>query len=275
METIGQPEESPQSITQQIQARIAEKVRADSENLTKLTSLDSLEKLAPADVEKIDLAEMVEDEKYQDIKFVSTHEDIVYLYSDKHITRESAASLVRDEEIKTIIANKVRDDSKKLAKLTGVDPLVTLAPDLTMERVRANISGMLKDEKFSDIKSVVITSGALYLYSETFISKSYVRILARAEANDPLSTIADTVREESRVYPRPTSLALFKEPAFSIDPDKLDEYIERLFSREEYQDIKLIRASNGARYLYSERHLDGRLAKTQVEWVEVEQDENP
>ena len=275
METIGQPEESPQSITQQIQVRIAAKVRADSETLTKLTGLESLEKLAPADVEKIDLAEMVEDEKYQDIKFISTHEDTVYLYSDKYITRESAASLVRDEEIKTIIAKKVRDNSKKLAKLTGVDPLVTLAPDLTMERVRANISSMLKDEKFSDIKSVVITTGILYLYSETFISKSYVRILARAEANDPLSTIADTVREESRVYPRPTSLALFKELVFGIDPDKLDEYVERLFSREEYQDIKLIRASNGARYLYSERHLDGRLAKTQVEWVEVEQDENP
>ena len=45
--------------------------------------------------------------------------------------------------------------------------------------------------------------------------------------------------------------------------------------RQEFQDIKPIHASTGARYLYSNLYMDEDYAISLVEWEEVERDENP
>ncbi len=148
-------------------------------------------------------------------------------------------------------------------------------PDLEPDKIAVNLAEVLRDDRYRDIKSVVASTGAVYLYSETYITRNYADILVRVEANDPCATIAGMVRDESRIYPRPTNIELFKEQVFNIAPDELETHIAGTLERQEFQDIKLIHASTGARYLYSDLYMDEDYARSLVEWEEVERDENP
>ncbi len=179
------------------------------------------------------------------------------------------------EEIQTWIAERVREDSHNLVKLTDVDSLGALGSDLAPDDLETNLADMVKDDRYKDIKSVAAPTGAVYFYSETYITKNYAEILARAEADDPCATIALTVREESKIYPRPTNIELFKDRIFNIDPDEFETHIARTLERQEFNDIKLINASTVARYLYSSLYMSEDYAKSLVEWEEVEQYENP
>ncbi|MFC2072557.1 hypothetical protein ACFLUU_07670 [Chloroflexota bacterium] len=261
-----------------MQIRIAEKVREDSQNLTRLTSADTVNPLLSdleADNVAVNLADMQKDKRYRDIKSVVASTGTVYLYSETYITKSQAEFLAKTEDIKTKIAEKVREDSKNLTKVTVVDSLGTLIPDLEPNKIEANLAEMVNDDRYLDIKSVVASTGALYLFSETYITKNYADILVRAEANDPCATIAATVRDGARVYPRPTNIEYFNNPIFNINPDELEGHITGTLERQEFKDIKLINASTGAPYLYSDLYMNEDYARSLIEWEEVDQFENP
>lgn len=271
----------------ELQARIAAKVREDSQNLAKLTITDSLSPLMadlkPDEEIELDLAEMVKAEQYRDIKLLETSDDTMYLYSETYIPEEDVEALIRNEEIRAQIAAKVREDSQNLVQLTSVDSLGSLLSDQdsenteateTIENIEEHLAEMAEDERYNDIQTLTISTGAVYLYSEAHITKNYAIILGRAEANDPATTIAETVREESKIYPRPTRVELFKEQVFNINPDDLETFIAQTLERPEFKDIKLLQASTGARYLYSTLHMSEDYAKSLVEWEEVGDYEN-
>ncbi|MFC2016156.1 hypothetical protein ACFLUF_00390 [Chloroflexota bacterium] len=265
-----------------MQIRIVEKVREDSQNLTKLTSADTVNLLL-SDLEVdnvvVNLTDIQKDNRYHDIKSVVASTGTVYLYSETYITKDQAEILVQTEAIKTRIAEKVREDSKNLVKVTAIDslgtPLTGLEADKVEDNVADNVAEVLKDDRYRDIKSVVASTGAVYLYSETYITKNYADILARAEANDPCATITGTVRDESKIYPRPTNIEYFNNPIFNINPEEFEEHLASTLERQEFKDIKLINASTGARYLYSNLYMDDDYARSLVEWKEVEEEENP
>ena len=175
------------------------------------------------------------------------------------------------------LAERIRADSQNLTQLTAINDLGPLVPGTESDasELSAVLARMAHDERFKDVCSVVASTGAVYYYSETYITKSYAVLLARAQADDPCTVIAATVREESRTYPRPTNLELFKEQVFNIDSEELETHVARIQERSEFEDIKSIHASTGARYLYSDRHMTEDLARSLVEWVEVEEEENP
>jgi hypothetical protein len=169
----------------------------------------------------------------------------------------------------------VREDSN-LAKLTGVDRLDSLFPEpLTSEQKIDLFTEMAKDDRYQDIQSLTAVTGAAFVYSETYMTRNYAEILARVEAKDPLVVISETVREESRVYPRPTAIELFREPVFGIGSTEIETHVAHLLEQPEFTDIKQVIASNGARYLYSELYMSKDLASSTVEWLEVERFENP
>ena len=273
------PTEAEQNLMADIQARIAAKVRADSQHLAQLTSAAALialvADLVKTDTVEIDLTEMLAASAYHDLKLVTTSTEAIYLYSETYIAKNTAETLIRLEEMHTRIATKVRTDSQQLAKLTRADACAALAADLETDAVQFNLAEMLKDERFQDMQSITVATGVDFLFSETYITKNYAAILARAEANDPGVTIAETVREESRLYPRPTNVVLFEEQVFNITPEQLETFLAHSLGRQEFQDIRLIQASTGARYLYSNLHLSADYAQSLVEWEEVGRDQNP
>jgi hypothetical protein len=266
---------------EEIYTRIGKKVREDSEKRGSLTSLFALDALTPEpELMKIEvnLVEMVLDERYKDIKFAVTPAGNTYVYSETYITKEDADILAQNEEYGAVIAEKIRDNSKRQAKLTSIDSFIS--PDIEnkteqVEQLRTALEELSADERYLDIKPTPVPNKGNYYYSDRYITANYAEILARTEANDPCMQIAATVRNDSKLYPRPTNVLFFTDPVFGLGPEKLDVYIDELLAKPEYGDIKLVRASNGAGYLYSDLYLTEAMVKADAEWNEVGRWDSP
>jgi hypothetical protein len=103
----------------------------------------------------------------------------------------------------------------------------------------------------------------------------YVEILMGLKNKDLLKLIADTVRYESKKYPRPTRADLFTKKPYSIGLDELKELLDSLGEESDYKDLKFTEASNGTRFIYSEQHMTNFYATKLAEWYEVLQYEIP
>jgi hypothetical protein len=274
------PEQSP---SEALRAQIAAKIREDSQNLADLTPsaalVDFFAGLSPEEAEPI-LVDLLNDEQYADIKALTTSDDL-YFFSSRYLEPPRAEEQVLIEEVLYRIATTVRQESRETAQLTHLPALNAVLTDLQAEDAEAPLNAtaflplLLEDERYQDITSISIPGGAVLLYSQQFITSSYAKLLARTEGGDPLATIADTVREESRIYPRPTDVRLFLEPPFNMTWDEITAHIDQLLGPETYGDIVKLVASTGTIYLFSEKHMTPGHARSIVEWEEVERYENP
>ncbi len=278
----GAPENAPEILStmapEAVYAAVAGKVRSESQNTGMPIHVEELGPLLPdLKPEQIvtHLAEMVTVEEYQDIKIMTSATGATYLYSDSYLTPEDASAKVLADETQTAIADKVRKDSEDTVRLTAAQSLAELFPHLTPEQVEKYLAEMGDKDKFQDVKQLTGPNGVLWLYSEQGMTSNYATLLARVEARDPCRTIAETVREESRTYPRPTKVTLFYNEVFQIDGVNLESFVERTLQEPEYKDIKKIVASTGAVYLYSDLYMPAGQAEYLVEWEEIGKYKNP
>ena len=264
---------------EEIQAAIAALVRQESREPGKLTNTHTLgsllEDFHSEKGTQVNLGEMIRKGPYRDIHLLRASKDAMYLYSTTYLPEDNAEKLLRSEEFRADIAAKIRKESKNLAQLTGLDALNIWPTVQDAEDIELYLDEMVKDGRYLDIQKMIISTGAVYLYSETYITKNYAAILGRAAADDPAAAIAETVREESNIYPRPTNIDIFKEQAFNISPSELEAFISKSLKREDLHDIKVLHASTGARYLYSSKYLSADYAKALAEWQEVGEENNP
>ncbi len=166
-------------------------------------------------------------------------------------------------------ADLVRRRTEKDGKLTPVNVLAYEGTMLTPEQREQLVADIEADESCSDIKVMRTSKGDAFLYCTDSMTDTFARILLRAEEDNPYTVIAGTVREESEVYPRPTPVATFKNPIFRLDPNSVEQLAREIVQLPEYSDLKLLVASTGALYLYSDRHLGKDHAEGLVEWEEV------
>lgn len=252
---------------------IADKVRTDSQSLGKPIHVETLGALFP-DMKSEEivnhLAEMVKVERFQDVKVQISKSGAAYLYSENSISSADATEKIVAEETQAQIVDQVREDSSKRIKLTPLASLGELFPELESERVKQYALAILEDASYPDIRHVAGPTGLVYLYSVNHMTETYARLLARVEANDPAALIAETVREESMIYPRPTQIGLFYAPVFHLQDCNMEAIVDSLLSREAYKDIKKIVAPTGAVYLYSDMYMEPALAERYVQWEEVE-----
>jgi hypothetical protein len=113
-----------------------------------------------------------------------------------------------------------------------------------------------------------------YFFSSKFMSESYSKILIQKRKN-PLLLIAEVVRENSAIYPRPVPLDMFKHSPFDLTLEEIQAYLAQMAMRDEYRDIKQTTSSLGTVFLYSTLHLDPGYASMLAEWVDVGQVNNP
>ncbi len=114
-----------------------------------------------------------------------------------------------------------------------------------------------------------------YYFSESAMTAAYAKHLFRVAERDPLRLIAETTRDESRIYPRPTPLAAFLLQPFTMEQKELDGAVDQILATAEYADIKRVSASNGERFLFSTAHLSPGHAEALAEWAAVGEKENP
>lgn len=235
---------------------IVTKVRDDTQRLARPITLDEFAALSPSvgrQEVRDAVAEVVADGTCPDIKLVVAFSG-EYLFSEKYLSEDQASALARAEQLQFKIVAGIRGDSKYLSKLTKVEALAELAPDVEPGEIAGSLAAIMKNDRFVDIGLLTARDGTAYAFSEQSMTEEYARILLRIEADDPCYTIAETVRDESRVYPRPTDIEIFKYGLFNMDRNKLDEYIAR--TQEAYGDIKVLRVASGTVYLYSETYMN-------------------
>jgi hypothetical protein len=252
---------------------IAEKIRTDSQTLAKPIHVESLGVLLPdMKPEEIvgQLTQMVRIERYEDVRVHISACGAAYLYSENSISTGEAIERIAAEETQTQIAEQIRDDSGKHLRLTALASLGGKYLDLGPERIKQYAQAILNDPNYPDIRQVAGPAGLEYFYSVNFMTQTYARLLARVEAHNPAALIAETVREESLIYPRPTRVGLFYAPVFQLQECHVETIVESMLVCDEYQDIKKIVAPTDAIYLYSDRYLDQALAERYVQWEEVE-----
>jgi hypothetical protein len=271
--TIAEPTD------EEIKAKIAEKIRADGEERAAVTPSEVVFALVPDSQQgKITaiLEGMAADERYADIKAVTTASGMVFFLSKTHFDTEEAIAKSRIEEVKFLLAEKIRADSKNAVALTSASDFLSLAPEMTQDEVAAVLDEMRTDDRYADIKSVTSPAGDVYYHSEKHMSGYYAVVLSRVAAKDPVATIAAMVRDESRIYPRPTCIEFFMEPVFNIPPGDLKAVFDEMLQKPEYSDIKLmVHPETGGVYAYSSQYLSGDAAFQKMHWVEVVKPANP
>ncbi len=136
------------------------------------------------------------------------------------------------------------------------------------------VAVLARAEGASDIMYIE-GSNAVYYFSSESITESYATHMARVAENDPLRLVADTVRDNARIYPRTTDIREFSNPPFLMAPWTIKDIASKFAKNPEFNDIKSCTASNGAVYLYSTRYLDKTYAEGLTEWVEVGLPQNP
>jgi hypothetical protein len=125
-----------------------------------------------------------------------------------------------------------------------------------------------------DLQEIGGSNGSRYFYSAQTLSHTYAAILARKDES-PLALIAEVVRENSRVYPRPVPLDSFLDPPFGLSSQEIGECLRTMSEQSQYHDIAQTVTSIGTRFLYSTRYLDRDHAVALAEWVDVGQVNNP
>ena len=184
--------------TEEIKARIAERVREGSKNIAKKLISAFLpcepksvrEKVTPlttantfntsvvdvlgSDKVEVNLAEMLEDDRYQDIKSLVTVTGAAYLYSERYITKNYAQILlgVAANDPSDTITEMVREDSRFYRRPTNTElfkePVFNIDPD----GLETHIAHILEQAKFKDIKQMHASTEACYLYSNRYIDEA-------------------------------------------------------------------------------------------------------
>ncbi len=125
----------------------------------------------------------------------------------------------QQEQIYTAIANVIRKSSET-GQLVQFEEILTELTEqglLTSEAdyPRSHLQGIVREvvKRNEDLREIPGAHGIAYFYSTQTLSETYAVILVRKKG-DPLELIAQIVRENSSVYPRPVPSRHFQGIAF-------------------------------------------------------------
>ncbi len=256
----------------EVKAKLIHNVRRNSKRYGVLTSSHILTVLAhdlPADSHHPLLESISHDPFCSDIRTLLTPSGQLFFYSIAHMSSEDAATKVQLEEVKLTMAERIRRDSRIATALTPLCTMFAQFPEITPVKVCSMLNEMQTQTHYRDIKTVSSTSGELYLYCDAHITEKYATMLVKSAVSDACQTIVDTVREESRLYPRPTKVSAFASQVYGIPPTTLHPCIVRVLNSTEYADIrKLVHPETEAEYLYSNLHMTEEQAVALMKWME-------
>lgn len=186
----------------------------------------------------------------------------------------------RQTEIYANIVKIIRDRSETGQLLRAEEILIELegrgiAETEDLDR-KTCLETLLKQvlKENPDLREICGRNGIAYYHSVESLSETYGRILVWKSEN-PLWMIAEVVRRNSRLYPRPVSLDSFQKPPFGLTGEEILECVDTMAYHKEYQDIAQTITSAGTHFLYSTDYLEPDHALTLAEWLDVGQVNNP
>ena len=129
-------------------------------------------------------------------------------------------------------------------------------------------------EEIEDLCELAAQDGSRRYYSSNFMTQAYAMILLQKQG-DHVRLIAEIVRQNSEVYPRPVPLDFFTQPPFDFTGQEIQNCLQRMTAEEEYRDIVPTTTSASGVFLYSTLHLEPEYASMLAEWLDVGQLNNP
>jgi hypothetical protein len=186
----------------------------------------------------------------------------------------------RREQIRRAIAQTIREQSET-AQLIPLEEIWT-------ELVRAGLVTQDANDEMTDFKAILgevvqenadlqeisTENGTAYYHSTRSLTETYAGILISKQEGS-LRVIAQVVRDNSKIYPRPVPLDIFTMSPFDLTQEEILDCLARINEQEEYKDIARTTTSVGTVFLYSSRHLEPDYAFTLAEWLDVGQVNNP
>ncbi len=192
---------------------------------------------------------------------------------EQNMVDENNNSIHEQEDKISLMGDLVRLKSSE-GKLTNGEDFFEDPIALEVEEILPSIEELKAREEYGDIYTIKGAS-SIYLFSDKYITYNYAQMMVRVEEKDLINLIAETVRHESKTYPRPTDVRLFSYNPFNFTKEQFSDVLAQLKTKKEYEDIKETRASNAALYLYSDKFMVKVHAASLAEWIEVEHDQNP
>ena len=180
--------------------------------------------------------------------------------------RAIAAMIRQSSEASQLIA-----ESEILRRVADQYLLPSPAAD-PAEEVGNNLKKVVDGSE--DLHKLLAQDGSRHYYSSHFMTEAYAMILLQKQG-DHLRLIAETVRKNSAVYPRPVPLDIFTQLPFDLTLQELLNDLERMAAEEEYRDIVPTTTSASRVFLYSTLHLEPEYASMLAEWLDVGQFNNP
>lgn len=186
----------------------------------------------------------------------------------------------RQAEICANIVKTIRDRSETGQLLRAdeifIEPISRGIPETQDLDRKTNLETLLEQvlEENPDLRAIYDRNGSAYYHSVESLSETYGRILLW-KSEDPLWMIAEVVRKNSQLYPRPVCVDSFQEPPFGLTGEEVVECLDRMAHDKEYQDIARTATSAGTQFLYSTDHLEHDHAIALAEWFDVGQVDNP
>lgn len=128
-----------------------------------------------------------------------------------------------------------------------------------------------------DYHDIMIIEGKQdnYIYSTQNMANNYANTLVLLIEQDSCKVIAEAVRFECRVYPRPYKKQMLRYMPYCFSDEQIDAALVLMQDDPDYQDIQPVLASNDEPYLFSTQSMSYGKAKGLCEWFEVEQHQNP
>ncbi len=132
-----------------------------------------------------------------------------------------AAGMIRkrSEEGKLVLTEEI------LQALVGKNVLKSSKGGQSEEGPEAIVKETMKRNK--DLKEIPGHNALPRYYSGQYMSDAYARLLVRKEG-DPLLLIAETVRENSKVYPRPIPWNTFKNEPFELTEEEISTCLQKM-----------------------------------------------
>jgi hypothetical protein len=166
----------------------------------------------------------------------------------------------RGEKVRQVIADFIRQESRKGRLVPQQEALdLVLSAKSVEEKGESpdSIAALLGEaaERNRDLKQLLDLSGNPHYYSNLFMTAAYAHILMSREG-DPLALVAEIVRENSAIYPRPVPLETFMQPPFEMTEEEIRACLARMAGQEELGDISQTTTSAGTLFLYSRLHLE-------------------
>jgi hypothetical protein len=177
------------------------------------------------------------------------------------------AAMIRQESEQ----GKLISESEIFSKMTD-QHLLALPPADPVEEVRNILRKCVEESE--DLYELSVEDGSRRYYSSHFMTETYAQILLQKQG-DPLRLIAETVRKNSAVYPRPVPMDIFTQPPFDLARQEVLNNLERMAADEQYRDILPTTTSASSVFLYSTLHLEPDYASMLAEWLDVGRFNNP